>query len=134
MRKNAIRSESIFALFSILSLLYVYYYATVFYYRSIGTVFDFLYEFIAVPAFYFFVATFIVTLLSSLFSFRGVPLIQNKLKQFIAAVLVAYALFVVLKKSGVIVLLPILFGTAYCAVYFVMGCLYALAIAKPEIE
>lgn len=130
MRKNAVRPESIFALFSILSLLYVYYYTTVFYYRSIGTALDFLYEFIAVPAFYFFVAAFMVTLLCSLFSFCGIPWLARKSKPFIAAILMVYVVFVLLKSFGIIVLLPILFGTGYCAVYFVMGGLFALTFPK----
>lgn len=132
MKKNTLRADSIFAFLSILSLLYIYYYTTVFYYKAQGTYLDFAYEYLAVPGFYFFVSAFVVTVLCSLFGFRGLTRIQSRSSHIIVLILIIYILFVVLKKTGVIVLLPILFGSGYCIVYFILGCFFAFAFYKDK--
>lgn len=131
MKKARLRADSIFAFFSIISLLYIYYYVTIFYYWPTDVHLFFIYEYLAVPCFYFFLSAFIVTVLCSLAGFSGIPFLQDKSRLLICgAFFIFYIMFAILRKVEVIHILSIFFGTVYCIGYVLFGVIFAFAFYR----
>jgi hypothetical protein len=87
--------------------------------------FDFVYFYLAVPAFCFFCSAFVVTALCTLFRFQGILPLRDKSAWLIGLVLLCYLVFVAAGVLGWV--LPVLFGSAFCVVYVLFGVFFAFA-------
>lgn len=133
MKKYIIRHDSVYALISLLSLLYVNYYQTILYYKKITAlsyIFDNIYEYIAIPLFYCFITAFVASVILDFFRVN-IPKTFHKISKYIICLfLVLYIIFLVIKTKWIIMIPPIGFTSIYSIVFSVFGCLFALYTQK----
>jgi len=135
MRKIKIRLDSIYALFAIISLIYVNYYQAALYYKhttQYSFLFDKTYEYIAIPSFYFFVTAFITFVIFDIFNINIAKRLSKIILLVICLVLILYIVLVILKIARVIAIPTVGFVSIYSIIFSVLGCFCTLASHKNQ--
>ncbi|HBY71463.1 MAG TPA: hypothetical protein DEG06_04385 [Lachnospiraceae bacterium] len=133
MEKIKIRLDSIYALFAIISLIYVNYYQAVLYYKhatQYSSLLDKTYEYIAIPSFYFFVTAFITFVIFDIFKINIARTLSKIILLIMCFVLILYIALVILNIIRVIAIPTVGFASIYSIIFSVLGCFLALASHK----
>lgn len=133
MKKNQIGFIAVSALISLLSFFYIYYFQTTLYYEKItqySFTIDVLYEYIAIPSFYYFITVFITFVIFYLFNIRISKMLQQIFKFITSFALIFYFIIVLIMLFGIKVIPTIGFISIYSVVFSVLGCIFAFATIK----
>ena len=133
MKKRVLRIDSIYAVISLLSLLYINYYQTILYYKPMLTYSDIyycIYQYIAIPSFYCFIAAFIIYTILDFICYNLPKKVVKILTYIIIIALIIYILLILIKIIGITLLPYYGFISVYSVIFFVLGCLIALASHK----
>lgn len=134
MKKRSIKSDTVYAFISLLSLLCVNYYQTILYYKQItqySYIIDEIYEYIAIPSFYYFITAFITAVILDFLNINITKTLHKIFTYVISLALIFYIILVLLKIIGMITIPTIGFTSIYYAIVFsILGCLFALATHK----
>lgn len=127
MLKNyKINSETVLALGSTCCLLYMRYYETAIYYRHINIILDTVYNFVAVPFFYFFISGCLLTLFLKLFNTHFAQKTKRICRLIDTILLVIYVIFIVLKMIGYFVTGNLPFVSIYWIIFIIWGCIFTI--------
>ncbi len=133
MKKSQIKAKAIYTLIPIICFIYIFYYEKVLYYKPIANytiIFDDLYEYIAIPLFYFFITTIITFSIFDLFNIRLSKTLNKVFAFILGFVLFIYIILILLKKMGLNSIPTISFLSIYSIVFSALGCFFALASYK----
>lgn len=133
MKKKEIEFIAVSVFISLLSYIYIYYFQTTLYYKRItqySFIFDKLYEYIAIPTFYYFITAFITFVILNLFNINISEILQRILKLIISLSLILYFIIVVIRLIGIITIPNVDFFSIYSVLFSVLGCIFAFASLK----
>jgi|GEM_PF-2394485 amino acid transporter len=133
MKKKAITSDSVYAIISLISLIYINYYQNALYYKPTAKhsiLFDKIYEYIATPCFYFFITAFITAILLNIVNINMSKTLLKVLTYVVGLASILYIVFIIVSSIKVINLSPIGFNHIYSVIFIILGCLFALASHK----
>jgi len=133
MKKKEKYFSIVCAFISILSLLYIRYYETTLYYKQItlySYILDKMYEYIAIPSFYYFITTFITLIILNLFNINIPKIVQKILKFILILALILYIILITISIIGIITLSTVGFISIYSLLFSVFGCFFALVSYK----
>lgn len=114
----------IFSLISLLSLFYINYYEEILYYKPINRFLDIMYEYIAIPCFYYFIAALITVFVIYLLKINIHQRLGQVLKYALGLTLILYVILIFLNILRIIVLPYIAFYSVYSIIFAVLGCLF----------
>lgn len=137
MRRIRIKKDTLYSLLSIISLIYIYYYQTSLYYKKImkyTIIFDKIYEYIAIPSFFFFLSAFITIILLNIFNISIKTLSKRIFAIIVAFTLIIYITLILINVFEIINLPIISFISIYSFIFSILGCVFALASHKKNKE
>lgn len=130
MKRKEVAFISASALISLLSLLYMNYYETILYYNKTtqySWIFDKVYEYIAIPFFYFFATSFISFSIFELLNIGIAKSIRKIIKYILSLTLIFYIILIFTETFPYFN-----FISFYSIIFSVLGCLFALASHKKD--
>ncbi len=116
-----------------ISLIYINYYQNALYYKptaKYSIIFDKIYEYIATPCFYFFIAAFITAVILNIVNINISKTLRKIFTYVICLTLILYITFIIVRLIRVINLPPLGFHPIYSIIFIILGCLFALASHK----
>ncbi|MBP2072354.1 hypothetical protein J2Z80_001885 [Thermoanaerobacterium butyriciformans] len=123
--QRRVSHEGVFALIALLSLVYMRYYEKTLYYKPINQFFDIVYQYISIPFFYFFTASFITILLIYLLKINLSERILKMLNYPIIIAFILYAIFIFLNIIGILSIHFIFLKPMYLILFAALGILFA---------
>ncbi|MDF2610065.1 MAG: hypothetical protein K0R92_1539 [Lachnospiraceae bacterium] len=133
MKKKVLKIDSIYAVISLLSLLYINYYQTILYNKPMlpySGIYDFIYQYITIASFYCFLAAFITYIILDFIHYNLPKKVIKILTYIISLALIIYILLVLIKIIGFKLLPYYGFISNYSVIFSVTGCLIAFASHK----
>lgn len=103
MKKKVVKIDSIYAVISLLSLLYINYYQTILYNKPMlpySDIYDLIYQYIAIASFYCFLAAFITYIILDFIHYNLPKKVIKILTYIISLALIIYILLVLIKIIG----------------------------------
>lgn len=133
MKNKEMKNVSIYAVISLLSLLYINYYQTILYNKPMllySDIYYFIYQYITIASFYCSLAAFITYNILEFIHYNLPKKIIKVLTYIISLALFIYFLLVLIKIFGFTLLPYYGFISIYSVIFSVTGCLIALASHK----
>lgn len=126
MKNYKINSETVLALGSTCCLLCIRYYESVIYYRHINIILDTVYNFVAVPLFYFFISACLLTILFKLFNTHFTQKTRRIYRLIDAILMMIYVIFIILKMIGYLATSNLPFVSIYWIIFIAWGCIFTI--------
>lgn len=133
MKIKKIKFEYFYPLVSILCLLYINQYQTVFYYDGLSKmsyVYDKLYYYVAIPSFYFFLFSYISIAIYDCLNINISKILNKIIKYAVCLVFIFYIILIITN----VIKIYIGFISIYSIFFSVLGCLFTLVTHKKEKE
>lgn len=132
LKDNKIKIETVFALSSICCLLYMRYYESVLFYRHINFIFDTLYNYVAIPLFYFFISGCLFTILFKLLNTHLSQKTKRVYKLINTIILIIYIFFLLLKIIGYFTIGNLPFISVYWIIFIAWGCIFTINFSSSK--